>query len=124
MGKRHQRRLLLEVCLGLGMLVISGCSMRICDFSVIATKNVSLDKVDLDALPQVKGVTGEDSRFILVFIPFGVPHLEDAIDDALDKGNGDVMIDAVVHSKGWWFVVGETALTVKGTVVNTRGNRQ
>ena len=100
----------------------TGCSMRLSDLTVASTKNVNLDKVDLDSLPQTKGIVGKDTKYRILFIPLGFPHLEDAIDDALDKGNGDVMIDAVVHSRGWWFIIGQDSLEVKGTVVKTRGN--
>ena len=99
-----------------------GCSIRLADLTVTSTRNVSLNRVDLDSLPQTKGIVGKDTKFRFLFIPFGFPHLEDAIDDALDKGDGDVMIDAVLHSKGWWFIIGQDSLEVKGTVVKTRGN--
>lgn len=105
----------------IALMLLTGCATRLSDMSVISTRNVSLNEVDLDNLPQVKGVTGKDSKFIFLFIPFGTPHLEDAIDDALDKGDGDVMVDAIVHRQGWWFLIGETSLKVKGTVVKTRG---
>ena len=100
----------------------SACSVRLADLSVVATQNVNLDKVDLDTLPQVKGIKGKDTVFIFLFIPFGVPHLEEAIDDALQKGNGDVLLDAVLYSRGWWFIIGQSSLEVKGTVVKTRNN--
>ena len=45
-----------------------------------------------------------------------------SFDDALNKGNGDVLIDAVLHSKAWWFICGQSTLEVKGTVVKTRNN--
>jgi hypothetical protein len=106
----------------LGMLFITSCTLRLADLSVIATQNVKLEKVDLDKLPQTKGIVGRDETFIFLFIPFGFPHLENAIDDALNKGNGDVMIDAVIYSKGWWFLIGQSVLEVKGTVVKTRNN--
>ena len=35
---------------------------------------------------------------------------------------GDVLIDGVLHSKGWWFICGQNTLEVKGTVVKTRNN--
>lgn len=102
-------------------MLLSGCSTRLGDFSVISTRNVSLDRVDLDALPQTRGVTGKDTSFIFLLIPFGFPHLEDAIDDALDKGGGDIMIDGVLRSTIWWLLIGQSTLSVKGTVVKTRG---
>jgi hypothetical protein len=109
-----------------GVLVLgtTGCVTRLGDMTVLSTRNVTLSKVDLDRMPQVKGITGRDSKFIILCIPLGIPHLEDAVDEALNKGGGDVMVDAVVHQEGWWFLVGQTALTVKGSVVNTRGTRQ
>ena len=75
----------------------------------------------MDTLPQTKGVVGTSTKFRFLFIPFGFPHLEDAIDDALDKGDGDIMIDVVVHKKSWWFLIGLSSLEAKGTVVRTRG---
>ncbi len=103
------------------MFLISGCSLRLADFSVISTKNVNLDKVDLDAMSQTKGIIGVDSKLMFLFIPLGIPHLEDAIDDALEKGGGDVMIDTVLYSKGWSILlIGQNTLEVKGTVVKTR----
>ncbi len=104
------------------VVILGGCSFRLADMTVVSTKNVTFDKVDLDKMPQVRGIVGKDSKFMFLFIPFGYPVLENAIDDALEKGGGDVMIDAVLYSKGWWFLVGENTLEVKGTVVNTRGN--
>ena len=116
------KRLVLILCLAF-MLVSTACSIRLADFTVISSRNVSLDKVDLDSLPQTKGIVGKDTKFSFLSIPFGFPHLEEAIDDALDKGNGDIMIDAVLYGK-WWdlIIIGQNSLEVKGTVVKTRGN--
>ena len=107
------------LCLAV-LILTSGCSLRIADLTVVSTRNVNLDKVDLDSMPQTRGVIGKDSKFMLCFIPLGVPHLEDAIDDALDKGNGDIMVDGVLYSEGWWFLVGQNTIKVKGNVINTR----
>ncbi|MBZ0166757.1 MAG: hypothetical protein K8I00_08105, partial [Candidatus Omnitrophica bacterium] len=72
-------------------------------------------------LPQTKYVEGEDSTFMLLFIPLGLPQLEDAVDDALNKGNGDLMTDVVVHDKSWTAILfGKLTISVKGTVVNTK----
>ena len=119
--KFFAKRLVSILCLA-AILASTACSMRLADLTVTSTRNVNLNKVNLDSLPQTKGIVGKDTKFILLFIPFGFPHLEDAIDDALDKADGDVMIDAVLHSKVWWFIIGQDSLEVKGTVVKTRGN--
>jgi hypothetical protein len=117
------RRTTLEGFVFLGLALIStGCTTRIGDMTMLGTRSVSLNRLDLDKLPQTKNVTGEDSKFVFLFIPFGVPHLKDAVDDALNKGNGDLMTDVVLYSSGWWFLVGQNTLQVKGTVVKTREN--
>ena len=105
------------------MLNGTGCMTRVADMTAISTRNVSLDKLDLDALPQRK-VVGEASTFIFLIIPFGIPHLEDAVDDALNKGNGDLMLDASIHMGGWWFLVGQSTLQVRGSVVKTLGEKK
>jgi hypothetical protein len=98
-----------------------GCQIRQADLTAISTRNVSLDRVDLDKL-QGSRVHGEDSAFVFLFIPFGFPHLEDAIDEALNRGGGDLLTDAVVHQSGWWFIVGQSTITVDGVAVKTRGS--
>lgn len=103
------------------LLVASGCKTRICDLTVVATQNVELEKVDIDKMPQKKRVIGKDSNFMFLFIPLGLPSLEDAVEDALEKGDGDLMVDAVVYSKGWWFLIGQNGIEVRGNVVKTRG---
>ncbi len=110
------------VLLSATMIFLTGCSCRVADMSIITTKNINLNEVNLDKLPQRKNVVGKDSNLWVTFIPFGYPQLEDAVDDALNKGNGDVMIDAVIHSTSWWFLLGQDTISVKGTVVKTRDN--
>ncbi len=101
-------------------IFLMGCAVRQADLTAITTRNVKLDGVNLNALPGKK-VEGKDSNFVFLFIPFGMPQLEDAIDDALDKGEGDLMLDAVIYTNHWWFLIGQDIITVKGTIVNTSG---
>jgi hypothetical protein len=118
---KHTKQMSIFLCFCLLALILGGCSVRLGDLSAISTQTVNLNKVDIDALPQVKGVTGRDTKFVFLFIPFGTPHLEDAVDDALEKGGGDLMTDAVIHARNWWFIIGQNSLEVKGNVVNTKG---
>ncbi len=97
---------------------VTGCAVRQADLTVMTTRNVKLNGTNLNDI-SAQRVEGKDSKFVFLFIPFGLPHIEDAVDDALDKGNGNLMLDAVIYTKGWWFLVGQNIITVKGTVVNT-----
>lgn len=104
------------------IMLISACSSHLTDISVISNKNVSLNRVDIDKLPQVKNVIGQDSRFVFLFIPFGQPEIKTALNDALKKGDGDMMIDSSIYAKSWWFIIGQDTIEIQGTVVKTREN--
>ncbi len=104
--------------------LLSGCSVRLATMTAISTRNVKLDEVDLDKLPQVKNVTGTDTRYDFLFIPLGFPTVQGAVDDALAKGNGDLIIDGVVKSEVWTILLtGQRTISVTGTVVNTKGGK-
>ena len=103
--------------------LFSGCSIRHGDFTVLSNKLVSVSDFELSKSDRVKGIEGKDLQRIIVFIPVGsAPTLEGALDDAFEKGGGDVMTDAVVKYE--WFYIpliyGEAAWKVKGDVVKTR----
>jgi len=102
--------------------MLSGCVVRHGDFSVLSDKIVDLRNFDLGSADRVNGVVGKDLAHIIIFIPTGVPTLEGAIDDALEKGGGDVMTDAVVEMYSWYipYIYGQQAWQVKGDVVKTR----
>ncbi len=105
----------------IAVLYISGCTTHLTDLSMISNKNINLNKVNIDKLPQKKHVEGEDKKFVFLFIPFGQPTLKGALNDALEKGNGDLMVDASVYITNWWFLIGQNGLKIKGNVVNTKG---
>jgi len=65
-----------------------------------------------------KGVYGEDRQYIIVFIPTGTIDLENAIDNALKKVDGDVMTNATLKMKGFYipYIYGESAFIVEGDV--------
>lgn len=101
-------------------LWLSACSYHMADLSIVSNKNVNLENVDLDRLPQVKNVSGKDTAFVIGLIPLGTPHIQDAINDAMTRGDGDLMIDTSVYMRTFWFFVGMNQYEVKGTVIKTR----
>lgn len=106
------------------LLFVAGCVVRHGDFTVISNKVVRLSKFDIDKSDRVKGITGKDVAHTIIFIPTGTPTLEGALDDAFEKGGGDVMTDAVIKSWYWYipYIYGYAGWSVKGDVVKTRGN--
>ena len=49
--------------------------------------------------------------------------MKEALEDALNKGNGDMMINASLYATSWWFIVGQIGYELRGTVVNTQQAR-
>ncbi|MFQ5514497.1 MAG: hypothetical protein ACE5FG_08645 [Myxococcota bacterium] len=111
----------IALLLGTGL----GCVIRHGDFTVMSNKVVRLSGFELDKADRVKGIVGKDVQHVIIFFPIGgVPTLEGALDDAFEKGGGDVLTDAVVKSWYWYipYVYGQSGWSVKGDVVKTRGN--
>ena len=94
------------------LFFLSGCSSRISDLQLISTKNVELTETHIDAR-KGRRTKGRDC----VFLFFGVVNLEEAVDEALEKGNGNLMVDEVTYLVKYPFV---TCYEVEGTVYNLK----
>ncbi len=92
------------------MIASLGCTQRIADFTGISTKNIYAKGIDVSALPKVEGVKGRDATFLGIGAD-----IKDALDEALEKGAGNLMIDCAVYVWSAPFVSG---YEVRGTVVN------
>ena len=110
------------VILVVGSLLVAGCSSRLFDLSIVSTKGVDLQDLDLSTAKKAMNVTGESSRSIVFIFPLGNPCLQEAIDNALTKSSGDIMLDAAVYYKFWYipFIYGQFGYEVVGDVVKTR----
>lgn len=117
-----RRKILLSFLL-LSCIFTSGCVVRHGDFTVLSNKIIRLSEFELDKADRAKGLVGKDVQHIIIFFPTcGPPTLAGALDDAFEKGSGDVMTDAVVHSWAWYipYIYGQAGWKVKGDVVKTR----
>ena len=105
-------------------LLTSGCVVRHGDFSVLSNKLIRTSDFELSKADRKKNAVGKDTAHIIIFIPTGTPTLEQAIDNALRNGEGDVMTDAVVTYSGWYipYIYGQFSWKVEGDVVKTRRN--
>jgi hypothetical protein len=41
------------------------------------------------------------------------------MDSVLEQGRGDVLVDVVATSKGWWFIAGESCVVISATVARS-----
>lgn len=107
------RNLKSPILLAVAILLMSGCTFRLVDFTTISTKNVSLN-IDKS---QGKRVEGSAAYFLNIGY-----NLKDAIDDALEKaGPGyDLLIDGVLRYQSFPFV---GVVKVEGVAVNAQKMR-
>lgn len=104
------------LCSVLIMTILSSCSRRIVDFTIISSKNVPITENGNNFQKATSRVKGVDSKWSVLFIP-GVPDMKEAIDKAIEKYPGAVALtDGVVYNKSWsCFLFGKNQYVVEGT---------
>ena len=99
----------------LAVVVLSGCSIRMIDYTAISSKNVNIQF-------EKKGrLEAKDCVVTILGIPMGLPHIKEAVDKVLEQGNGEAMVDAVIYQEIWSILlVGQICYKVAGTVANIK----
>ncbi len=115
--------LLRLVAISFLIMFTNGCVVNHGDFTVLSNRLVDVKNFNPTQGQSLSVITGENVRRTVFIFSFGdYPTLESAIDDALIKGDGDLMINASIKSWGWYIplIYGEEGWSVTGNVVNTR----
>ncbi len=115
----------LFLCVSMGLLASSGCLIHHGNFTVASTKVFRLSDFELEKANRVKGVEGRDVAHIICVIPTkGNVTLKEAMDRALEEGNGDIMTDVDIDFWNFYipYIYGQMGFYVKGDVVKTRKN--
>jgi hypothetical protein len=98
-------------------LMLSACSQRMVDFTMISSKNVDLSR----AANFERGsgrIRGEDIKPIIILFPMGEPSAKEAMDNAIESVPGAVgLMDGVITSHWWYipYVYGQFSVEVEGT---------
>lgn len=107
---------LLSIAIG-SIVLLSGCTHRITDFTYGSTKNYNLNS---NKFIKGKRVTGEHTVVQVIF-PLGRPDIKTAIDKAIEPNKCAVALsDIVVSSVERRFIVGTFGYIVEGTEVLDR----
>ena len=77
-------------------LLLTGCTSRLIDFTVISSKNVNLVLPDGATGPRTEG----KHSVPIILIPIGRPNIKEATDNAIEAAGPqyDALIDGVVSS--------------------------
>lgn len=96
-----------------GVLFLSSCNLRVIDFTVISSKNVTLRLPD-----DAKGKRVEGTNMVFCAPYCGIPSLKQAVDNAIESaGPGyDALIDGVVYNR---YEIVRTGYVVTGTPIKT-----
>ena len=100
------------------MILASGCSRRMMDYTIISSKNMQL-QIPLDAMGE--RVEGKDEVWVVI-IPFGTPNIKEAVDRAIESaGPGyDALIDGVLYETFSYYVLAaKIGYRVEGTPIRT-----
>lgn len=97
-------------------LILSSCSHRVLDFTLISSKNVDLTK----GAGFVRGksrVKGKDMVHWIIIFPTGSVNIKEAVDRAIESTPGCVaLLDGVIYAKFWWipYIYGQQSATIEG----------
>jgi hypothetical protein len=109
--------------IGLALTLFLGCTKFHGDYTVLSNRLVRTSEFELSKREKREDVIGEDVAHIIVLIPTKAQvTLEEAIENALDAGGGDVLTDAKVWFWSWYipYIYGQQGWRVEGDVINTR----
>lgn len=108
------KRLLLVMVAGFCLLSV-GCMTRsrVADLTVMASKNIST----LEGAQDMGIFEGKDCRSAMTG---QMPSQEEALDQAVEAGKGNAMVDAVIYFKPANCIFDSICWEVKGTVIRTK----
>ncbi len=101
------------------LLLATGCTHRLTDFTVISTKNVPIGSHSMAMKKADKRVKAKDTAHTILFIPIGSPNMKEAIDKAIESYPGAIALaDGVIKSSFWTcFLYGQSSYIVEGTPI-------
>ena len=112
------KRSLTNLFLSLVIVTSGACTGHVANLSLVSTRNVNIEG-RAQNLQEGMRVTGEDCGYALFgVVPLGVPSLEDAVDEALEKAKGNILVETQVTASVFHAILfSQTCMKVVGAAV-------
>jgi len=97
-------------------LLLSGCTTRLIDFTIISSKNFDLANSE-NFKKDTGRVIAKDSSYIIIIFSTGTPNVKEAVDKAIEQVPGAVaLVDGVISRYSFYIpcVYGHAAWIVEG----------
>ncbi|MDY4842151.1 MAG: hypothetical protein SO314_07300 [Alphaproteobacteria bacterium] len=106
------------------LIFLSACTVNHGDFTVLSNKIVNTQDFDMGTSQRIRNIRGKDIEHMIIIFPTGNPKLSEALNDAFEKTDTDIMTDVTVESWFWWipYLYGNAGWEVSGDAVKTRKN--
>lgn len=98
-------------------IILTSCSQNLFNFTIISTKNISIERLSLLEKSSEKTI-GEDKTNIIILVPTRKTKIDKAITNTIDGIPGCVaLLDGVVYSKLWYipYIYGRQKYVVEAT---------
>lgn len=114
-----------KVCLCLLLLSVTACVTRTTQMDVIVPRNSYLHNQNLRVAEVTRNVQAEKSAPVILFFPIGFPNFEEVVNEVLQKGNGDAIVNAKIsYTTNWFVLFGVNKIGMTGDVVRVGGKKQ
>ena len=118
MNKRIRTATQIAACICISLL--TGCSTRVGDFTVMSTKNMDFNNPDGFMTQPGRRVTGESIQHFAIIIPVSsAATMKGAVDNAIERTPGAVgLSNVVLYQTGFWAILyGNGGYRVEGDPV-------
>jgi len=106
----------------LASVILSSCSQRIGDLTMISNRNIEFEKKHVEIK---RDVSATSTRIRILGIRLGSPNMEEAIDKSIRKqGTGEYLKNATVYQINYSFILfGWEGIKVKGDLMGYEGQK-
>lgn len=97
------KKIAIVLLVSLTIGIITGCTSTIGNFTIASTRNMDIksNNFRIDSSTIVKG---DDTQYMYIIIPTGIPEIKEAMNNAIQKAPGSIGLSDVTIKYGGWYI--------------------